>query len=519
MPYASAFERDIFISYCHTDNENPLGLGWIEVFHKILLIRMKQILGARLPEEEPSIWRDTRLQGNEAFASTIGDELRKVALVVSVMSPSYVRSEWCAREINEFCQAAEQRGGLAVGNKTRIFKVLKTPVDRDQHPPALQSQIGYEFFTLDHDTKIPREFTLTPGDSHGARALEIINDLAYHIKGTLDALNQSLGAPRHAAESAQAPVPRAARQSVYLAETSFQLDDERSQVRRELEARGVRVLPEGDLPVRHPLHFRQAVSEALSQCDLSVHMVAPYRSLILTGELRDTVYLQNQLAAEQCTRSNLTRLIWIPEGRTPREEDPLQREFITMLHRDPEAQKNAEVLTNQVQALIARIHDTLRKLDEQKTRPAASPDVAAARSRICLIAHPDDAPMTEPLRESLFDSGCEVLEALSDPNATEKEIFETHKMNLIDCDAVVVCFGTAGEFWMRSQLSDARKAVGWRDGRPMRARAIYLGPPDTASKVRLRMHDYFVLDGRAGFDATRLTPLLDALGSPPRGGG
>ena len=102
-------------------------------------------------------------------------------------------------------------------------------------------------------------------------------------------------------------------------ETSFQLDDERNQARRDLEARGVRVLPEGDLPVRHPLQFRQAVNEALAQCDLSVHMVAPDRSLVLPGEVHDTVYLQNQIAAERCTRSDLTRLIWIPEGLTPSE--------------------------------------------------------------------------------------------------------------------------------------------------------------------------------------------------------
>lgn len=516
MTYASAFERDIFISYCHADNENPLGLGWIEVFHKLLLIRMRQILGARSPEEEPSIWRDARLQGNDAFANVLGDELRKVALVVSIMSPSYVRSEWCAREISEFCQATRGRVGLTVANKTRIFKVLKTPVARDQHPPALQSQTGYEFFTLDKDTMIPREYSLTPGDSNEARAKEVINILAYEILATLDAVNQALSA----AEPAAGPgTPGPGHRSVYLAETSFQLDDERGQVRRDLEARGIRVLPEGDLPVRHPRQFRQAVDEALAQCDLSVHMVAPYRSLVLTGELHDTVYLQNEMAAERCTHSGLTRLIWIPEGTTPREDDTQQREFITMLHRDPEAQKNAEVLTSPVQALIARIHDTLRKLVEPKTRPAAAPAAGLERALIYLIAHPEDVQIAEPLREYLFDSGFEVLDMLSDPGATGKEIFDAHKMSLIDCDAAVVCYGAAGEAWMQAQLSDARKAIGWREGKPMKARAIYLGPPDTPPKMRLRTHDYLLLDGRAGFDAKLLQPLLESLGSAPTKGG
>jgi hypothetical protein len=519
MTYSSAFARDIFISYCHTDNENPLGPGWIEIFHKILAIRMKQILGARAPQEEPSIWRDVRLQGNEAFASTLSDELRDVALIVSIVSPSYVRSEWCAREVAEFCRAAQERGGLTVDNKTRIFKVLKTPVERDKHPPVLQSQTGYEFFTLDNDTKIPNEFTLTPGDSNGAKALVVINELAYHIKATLDVVNQATDATRVTAGSPATPAASAARRSVFLAETSFQLDGERGQVRRDLEARGIRVLPEGDLPVRHPQQFRQAVSEALEHCDLSVHMVAPDRSLVLTGERHDTVFLQNQLAAERCTRSSLTRLIWMPEGMTPREDDALQREFVGMLHSDPEAQKNAELLITPVQTLIARIHDTLRKLDEPKPRAVAPADLTlpAGRPVVYLIAHPDDLPIADALRDHLFDRGCDVLDALTDPHATEKEIFETHKMNLIDCDAVVLCVGTAGEFWMRSQLSDAQKAVGWRGGRPLKARAIYLAPPDTPPKARLRIHEYLVLDGRARFDATQLEPLLAALGAPAQG--
>lgn len=512
MTYASAFERDIFISYCHTDNENPVGDGWIEVFHKILQIRLRQILGSRTPQEEPSIWRDTRLQGNDEFADVLSDELRQAALVVSVMSPSYVRSDWCLREVAAFCEAARARGGLTVGNKTRIFKVLKTPVERDRHPLVLQSQIGYPFFTLDKDTRIPKEFTLTRGDRNEAEAREVINDLAYHIKETLDAVNQALRpTPLVGAQPATtAGAPEAAAcHSVYLAETSFLLDAERNQVRRELEAHGLRVLPDGDLPVRHPGQFREAVSAALVACELAIHMVAPERSLVLPGETHDTVFLQNQIAAERCAQFRLTRLIWIPDGTAPRENDTLQRDFIRRLHTDPEAQKNAEVLTNSLQGLIARIHDALRKL--YAPAPAAPPAAGTRRAAIYLIAHPDDTAMADPLRDHLFDSGFDVLDPLTDPNASETELFESHRMNLVDCDAVIICYGQAGEHWTRTKLSDAQKAIGWRNGRPMAARAIYLGTPGTQSKARLRLHDYLVLDGRAGFDSSQLAPLQALL--------
>ena len=67
-------------------------------------------------------------------------------------------SEWTTRELNEFCKAAEQQGGVQITNKSRIFKVLKTPVPLDQQSPALRSLLGYEFFTVDPENGKFREF-------------------------------------------------------------------------------------------------------------------------------------------------------------------------------------------------------------------------------------------------------------------------------------------------------------------------------------------------------------------------
>jgi len=120
MPLAKSFGKDIFISYCHTDNEDPLGEGWVAPFHCILRLRLIQILDARVTEEEPSIWRNNRLQRSDEFADVLPEELRQVALVVSVLSPSYVKSDWCTREIDAFCRAAAERMGLKVGTKMRI---------------------------------------------------------------------------------------------------------------------------------------------------------------------------------------------------------------------------------------------------------------------------------------------------------------------------------------------------------------------------------------------------------------
>ena len=143
------YDSDAFISYAHLDDVALVEghRGWVANLHRALEVRVAQFLG-----KEPSIWRDPKLQGNDVFAATLVERLRRVAVLVSVVSPRYVRSEWSTRELKEFVQAAEEQGGVTFHNKARIFKILKTPVPLDSQMPALRALLGYEFFTVDQAT-------------------------------------------------------------------------------------------------------------------------------------------------------------------------------------------------------------------------------------------------------------------------------------------------------------------------------------------------------------------------------
>src|SRR6516165_3482338 len=122
------FDGDAFISYAHLDNQELIEgrKGWVANLHRALEVRVGQLLG-----KEPQIWRDPKLQGNDFLAETLVEKLRRVASLVAVVSPRYVNSEWARRELSEFLKAAQEQGGIRLGEKGRIFKVLKTPVSRD----------------------------------------------------------------------------------------------------------------------------------------------------------------------------------------------------------------------------------------------------------------------------------------------------------------------------------------------------------------------------------------------------
>ena len=66
------------------------------------------------------------------------------AILVAVMSPPYMNSQWCRRELKKFLETTRAQGRPRIGNKARVVKVIKNPIDRQDHPPELQNVLGYE---------------------------------------------------------------------------------------------------------------------------------------------------------------------------------------------------------------------------------------------------------------------------------------------------------------------------------------------------------------------------------------
>ena len=149
-PAAVQFENDVFVSYAHIDDQVLAEgqTGWISALHRALEVRLGQLLG-----KGPRIWRDPKLQGNDVFADRLLERLPQVAVLVSVLSPRYVKSEWCQRELTEFLKACAASGGARVADRLRAFKVVKTH-DDDVHRP-IQSVPGTSELRTGRRSPIP----------------------------------------------------------------------------------------------------------------------------------------------------------------------------------------------------------------------------------------------------------------------------------------------------------------------------------------------------------------------------
>lgn len=514
------FEGDAFISYAHLDNVELVEgrKGWVANLHRALEVRVAQLLG-----KAPQIWRDPKLSGNDLFADTIVERLRRVAILVAVVSPRYVKSEWTIRELNEFWAAAEQQGGVRVCDKARVFKVLKTPVPIDRTPAELRTLLGYEFFKTDPETGKIRELDEIFGPEAHRDFWLLLDDLAHDICGLLESLEAiEAGAEPTGDGAAAAPVAGAAQAatagvtvraatatsgSVYLAETTSDLREQREAIRRDLLQHGYHVLPDHTLP--HVADEAEAAIRAhLARSRMSIHLIGQHYGVVPEGGELSMVEMQHELATARAADRDFARLIWIPDGLQV--QDDRQRRVVERLRADPRIGESADLLETYFEDLRTSLQDWLKRPRTPAAAPVAPHPASGAEPRLLyLIADERDLPALDPWADALFDEGFEVIRPIF--AGGEREIREYHEENLAICDGALIFYGAGNELWLRRKLREIQKAPGYGRTKPQPTVGICLIGPRTPEKERLRTHEATVVPQWDGVAMNELGSLVAAI--------
>lgn len=126
--YVPGLKNDVFISYCHGDNvpEDPGRRGWISDFGERLRVKLKQLLG-----EPAEVWWDKKLSGDHALDLEIKTRIENTAVFLAIVSPLYLKSEYCALERQWFLHAFRDK--ILVGSRMRGMRVVKTPKSDGSH--------------------------------------------------------------------------------------------------------------------------------------------------------------------------------------------------------------------------------------------------------------------------------------------------------------------------------------------------------------------------------------------------
>lgn len=484
-------DKDVFISYSHIDDQ-PVEEGkpgWVADFHRHLATRLNKIRG-----QECQIWRDPSLQGNDVLAPALEGQLRDVKALVSVLTPRYVKSAWCRRELTTFLQAVESRGGLQVGEQARWFKVLKTPIEKDDLPTdfpreihdLVENLVGYSFFDVDPQSRRPREYSREFGPQAEQLYHAKIYDLAWDLSHLLKRV-----------EAVEASKPAVGRESktVYLATATADLRSERDQIRRELLDRGHVVLGDTPLPLVYS-ELQSALREILKSCDLSLHFAGSVYGLIPEGTTQSLPQIQHAIAAEIAAQGRLRTLIRLP--RLDATLEPRQAEFLRCLREDDTAPQNTELVEGAFEHFKEVLLDALRPPPPLAT-PQRSVPPAVGRANpplLYLMGDRSDMEMMDRVDDFFYERGLEVTRPSYD--GVEDDLAAAHRRRLVECDAALILYGKVSRDWVDMKLMDLAQARGYGRDRDYRATAVCIAPPGDRSKERFRTRtvDLLQFDGQ-----------------------
>ncbi len=182
---------DLFLSYAHVDKH------WVDIFAPLLEQRVNQYAGRTQPDR---LWKDNRLSGHQSFSPEIHAQLEQAQCLVACLSPGYLHSTWCLRELTEF----SQRVGADSG---RIFCIELDPLPLSQKPEMLLPILGYRFWREDALSK--RTYPLHPGElAYETTLTDLGKDIAQQLRTPASATMTALGQGKPEAVSpAPSPVP------------------------------------------------------------------------------------------------------------------------------------------------------------------------------------------------------------------------------------------------------------------------------------------------------------------------
>ena len=472
MAYVPRVAHDIFVSYAHLDNLAPGGRtrgGWVDSFIEPLTMQLKRRLGSGALK----IWIDRELAGNRPLTPEILTALRDSALLLVVMSPAYLRSEWCARERNAFLEVARDR--VAAG---RIFIVRSLDVPPSEKPSEFGDLLGYPFFVNDSDTGAR---SLGDPDPEEPAFLKQIYNLSNHLAKQLTELAALPQVTNGAREAAASNGPR-----VFVARATDDLEDREDELRNCLTQAGISVPPRRQYMQADATSFEAALRTDLDSSKLFVQLLSTTRGQeTLFGGTKRLPLLQWEVAE----RIGKKILLWRDRSV------------------DPAGVTNAEHRKLLEAAIACPIDEFKRAVaDEARREP---PPVLARPSGVMVFVDSEsrDQALALELGKALASQGVACYWPLD--KGTPEEVRKDLEANLRDCDGVVIVYGSSEPYWVREQVRFGMKVFSQRSNRP--TLAICQGPPPDKSALGMLDPHMLVLDCSGGFETAALGPFVARL--------
>jgi hypothetical protein len=303
-------------------------------------------------------------------------------------------------------------------------------------------------------------------------------------------------------DAAAATLPPSLAETVFLAWTTTDLSEEREKLRRELEARNYRVVPNGAPPL-DAARLRASVLDALRDAKVAIHLIGAQYGFVPEGDERSVLELQSDEAIYQASNSAASRIFWL--APSAQQQDARLSTLIDRLQQQFPQGSRVDLLAHQsLEALKALALDRLK--------PASKPAPGVAKlaaAGVYLLCDQLDRASIAPIYDFLFAQSLEVRLPLFEGEA--EEIRTEHYEMLKECDGVLLFWGKAKEGWLRTMLRDLKKVFGLGRTGPYKAASLYLAELPDPTKESFRTHEVSIIRPDREFEPGLLHPFVDEV--------
>jgi hypothetical protein len=474
MAFVPDCDYDVFVSYAQLNNQP---FRWVSTHVNML----ESLVKSKAANSEVSFWRDERLAGNAPITPEILTAVRRSAILLVIASTAYIESAWCTAERRAFLDSVRNKPR----SDRRIFMVEFDRLDRKTLPSELKDLLSYRFWEEDANTKVSK--TLGVPEPSEKEYFNAINSLGVHISDELKALRDRRIPQRSA--------------TVFLAETTDDLDAERNEVRNYLEQADLRVVPSSYYPRDDYQAFGLLVRRDLAESNVFVQLLSDVAGRRPDGLPCGYPGLQHDIAVDLKKpvlqwRSRNVNLDAV------RERDPAFHAFLNGSHvRACGIAEFKQAVVDEVDLALKPPHLPAPSFNILVFVNADSPDRVLAGT-VGQWLHNHDVDVSLPLNHG-------------DPS----EIRQDLETNLKSCDAVIIIYGATTAAWVRSQLLQNRKVIADRNT-PLLALVVIEGPPPAPPKedLNITLQNLRTVKCHNGFDDTALSEFLDLLRRSRRGG-
>jgi len=421
---------------------------------------------------------DYELARHVNLTPQIMDALRQTAIMIVILSPGYLASEWCNRERNAFLELIRESG-------SRIFLIERDLVEPRNCPSEFHDLLGFRFWIRDREGKPPRILGVPEPSKDEREYYSRVDDITFELAEELSNLKKAYEEPPGSGSEQK-------RLTVYLAQVTDDLEQDRISMKSYLSQYGIAVLP-NTWYSQEPIRFKQSVESDLSKCTAFVQLLSSIAGKKPPDLPQGYLHLQFELA--RAARKSIFQ--W----RNPYLD--------TTSIQDDEHRSLVDGETVRAEG----IEDFKRAVRDFVLMKPTGAERKSLSAFVFVNMETADRPLAEKVCTVLDRHG--IGYSLPIDSGDPAEIRADLKSNLLDSNGIIVIYGTSTAVWVRRQLMEGRKILSQRD-RPLEAFAVFEGPPEQKCQIDLKLPNLQFLNLRKGVDDSvlekELTVFISRLG-------